>query len=80
MSKDYPRPHLYCMGDRIKKLREEKGLLQRELASRTGLTKAAIYHAEAATRELKATALGAVAEVLGVSADYLLHGESVKAR
>ena len=74
MKIDKPKPHLYDMADRIRRLREQKGLKQRDLAKAAGMNQPAIFHAEAATRELKATSLGKIANALGVSTDYLLNG------
>lgn len=59
-------------GDRIKACRREKGLTQGELGEMVGLSTTAIMRYEKNMREPKAQAFHAIAEVLGVSEDYLL--------
>ena len=61
------------VGDRIRRLREEQGLSQRDLAS-PGVTYAYISRIEAGQRQPSEKALRALAEKLGTAALYLESG------
>lgn len=58
-------------GARIRRRRQELGMTQLELAERTGLSEAAVRSYELGTRNPKDAHREAIAEALGVSADYL---------
>lgn len=58
-------------GVRIRRRRQELGMTQLELAERTGLFEAAVRSYELGTRNPKDAHREAIAEALGVSADYL---------
>ena len=58
-------------GARIRRRRQELGMTQLELAERTGLFEAAVRSYELGTRNPKDAHREAIAEALGVSADYL---------
>jgi transcriptional regulator with XRE-family HTH domain len=58
--------------DRLKALREERGWSQRELSRHCGLSLSAINFYERGEVEPSAKHLKKMAEVLGVSTDYLL--------
>ena len=58
--------------DRLKELRNGKGLTQRALSRETGIPQSSIALWESGTRVPAATAVVALAKFFGVSADYLL--------
>ena len=66
------------MGNRIRTLRESRGMTQRQLAEAAGCTDAAIRNYEADRRVLKGSALDAIAGALEVAPEALMpvHVES----
>lgn len=58
--------------DRLRKIREDKGLSQGELATATGLQPSAVSHFEAGRRSPSFDNLAKLADALGVSIDFLL--------
>ncbi len=58
-------------GTRIRRRRQELGMTQLDLAEKTGLSEAAVRSYELGTRNPKDAHREAIAEALGVSADYL---------
>src|SRR5579864_9714868 len=64
------------IGERLKRLRLEKGLSQRELAA-PGVSYAYISRIEAGTRQPSVKALRKLAAKLAVSADYLESGSEL---
>lgn len=60
------------LGKRLRIVRERLGLLQHQLAKKSGLTEAAISHFETGRRIPSAKNLIKLAGSLGVSIDYLL--------
>lgn len=66
------------LGERLKRLRKERGLSQRELSS-PGVSYAYISRIEAGARQPSVKALRKLARKLGVSADYLETGSEVRA-
>ena len=58
--------------ERLRKLREEKGLLQRELAEKLNLSRVAITHYEQGKRFPEWDTLQKMADLFNVSVDYLL--------
>ena len=65
------------MGKRIFELRKEFRFSQEELAERADTTKQTIARAEKGLQELSAGKIISIANVLGVSTDYLLKGERI---
>jgi transcriptional regulator with XRE-family HTH domain len=65
-------------GDRLATAREEAGLTQSQLAHKLGTTQRVITYWERGTVALRADQLRALADLLDVSADYLLGKESSK--
>lgn len=63
------------LGPRIAALRREAGLSQAELAGRLQVSPSAIGMYEQGRREPSAQTLVAMAQIFGVSTDYLLTGE-----
>lgn len=57
--------------ERLKELRNEKGLTQNQLAKELGLTHTAICRWESGLRMPTAQAIVIIAKYFGVSADYL---------
>src|SRR5579862_8825170 len=64
------------IGQRLKRLRLERGLSQRELAA-PGVSYAYISRIEAGTRQPSVKALRKLAEKLGVTADFLETGSQL---
>lgn len=60
------------MGKRLKELRIEQKLSQREVADALGLNSVTYLHYEKAQREPPLSVLADMAEFFGVSVDYLL--------
>ena len=58
--------------ERIKQLRQEDGISQRELSQKVGVSPAAIAHWELGDRVPNALAVIKLAEYFQVSTDYLL--------
>jgi transcriptional regulator with XRE-family HTH domain len=65
------------IGQRLRRLRHERGLSQRELAS-PGVSYAYISRIEAGARRPSVKALRMLARKLGVSADYLETGSEIR--
>lgn len=60
------------MGDRILNSLQKKGMTQRELARRVGVTEAVMSRYISGDREPKPEMLANIATALGVTSDYLL--------
>lgn len=60
------------LGERLKELREEQGLTQRQLAEKLGLNSVTYLHYEKAQREPPLSVLADLAIFFEVSTDYLL--------
>lgn len=58
--------------ERLKELRLEKGLTQKQLAENIGSVQSAVYYWENGQRIPSALSIIAIAKFFGVSADYLL--------
>lgn len=63
------------IGARIKKIRQEKRITQKQLASEMGISQTAIALWENGSRQLSLSALDEIAHYLDVSANYLMYGE-----
>jgi transcriptional regulator with XRE-family HTH domain len=63
-----------ALGDRIRQRREELGWTQEALATRAGLSKGFVSDLEHGKRGIGAQSLLDVAQVLGMSLDYLMKG------
>ncbi len=66
-----PAPTPLTFGDRIRKLMEEKGITQMELAERMGISQPAVNKLISKTVKPKPETLERVAQALGVLADVL---------
>lgn len=62
--------------ERLKELRTEKGLSQKQLAAETGLSKSAIAYWETGQRIPNAQAVVILARFFGVTCGYLLGEEN----
>lgn len=62
-------------GERLTDLRHRRGLTQRQLAVRTGITRAAISHYEKNRREPNFETLMTFADFFRVTIDYIVRGE-----
>jgi transcriptional regulator with XRE-family HTH domain len=63
------------MGERIRVLRESKGLTQEQLAAQLGVTKGAVHQWEKdITKNVKNVTFLALSQVLGTTQEYLLFG------
>jgi transcriptional regulator with XRE-family HTH domain len=67
-------------GERLAHARQQAGLSQQQLAEKLGTIQRVIAHWERAPVALRADQLAALADVLGVSADFLIGRESPKKR
>lgn len=63
---------LQIFGQRLKELREERGISQRELAEIIGISKGAVYYYESDGRAPDIVTLEKLCDYFEVSADYLL--------
>ncbi|MCT4544594.1 MAG: helix-turn-helix domain-containing protein [Vallitalea sp.] len=63
-------------GERLKKLREERGIYQRDLATYIGVTPTTISYYESNTKKPKMDKLNKIADFFGVTIDYLLGEET----
>lgn len=59
-------------GERMRKIRKEKGLTQKEVAEKLGVTVGAYSHYETGKREIDAPTIKALSAILGVSGDELI--------
>ena len=66
------------IGKRMKELRKERGLKQKDVAEALGLSPKAFAHYEAGRRKPNYELLGTIAGYYGVTADYLLGFSFVK--
>ena len=60
------------LGKRLKELREESGLTQKQVAEKLGVNSVTYLHYEKAQREPPLALLADMAAVFAVSVDYLL--------
>lgn len=60
------------LGQRLKELREEKGLTQKQLAEKLGINSVTYLHYEKEQREPPLAMLADISRFYGVSVDYLL--------
>jgi transcriptional regulator with XRE-family HTH domain len=70
---------LATTGDRIKKIREKKGLTQEKLAEACDISKGFLSDVENNKRNIGSQKLLSIANILGASLEYLLRGESGRA-
>ena len=75
MSYDIPKGGMDMLGDRIALLRRGRKWSQTELAKRLHISASAVGMYEQGRREPSLVGLAELAEVFGVSADYLLTGK-----
>ena len=66
-------------GERIKRIREKKGLTQEKLAEACDISKGVLSDVENNKRNISSQKLLSIANILGASLEYLLRGESGKA-
>lgn len=59
-------------GSRVKELRIERGLTQKQLASKLGCAQSAVYYWETDKQEPSISSLKKLCELFEVSADYML--------
>ena len=59
-------------GEKLKELRKEKGLTQKQLAEQLGNAQSAIYYWETNKQEPNISALKKLCQFFNVSSDYLL--------
>lgn len=67
-----PRSRNETFGARLKRIREQRGLSQSDLAKKAGMQPSAIAHFEADRRKPSFDNARALANALDISADYLL--------
>lgn len=69
---------MVTLGNRLKSLRQEKGLTQKEVAKLIGTTDVSIGRYEMDARVPKADILNSLAKLYDVEIDYLLTGKQTK--
>jgi transcriptional regulator with XRE-family HTH domain len=76
-----PRPSAFnrALGARLRELREERGLSQRELGSRLGILQSKLSKYESGTHQPSLRTLVRLASLFAVSTDYLLTGTGMAA-
>ena len=62
---------MYGLGERLKELREEKQISQKELSNKTGITQASIARYELNITEPKATEIKKLSEFFNKTSDYI---------
>lgn len=62
-------------GERLKRLREERGMTQEELADRLNIARSLLARYENGMRMPTALTVRQMRDILGTSCDYLLTGE-----
>lgn len=62
-------------GDRLRRLRDERGLYAKDVAQRAGWSQQTISNLETGLQDPTVLCLEALADVLGTSMDYLWRGE-----
>lgn len=62
-------------GERLKRIREERGLTQEELADRLNIARSLVARFETDVRMPTALTLKQMRDILGATVDYLLVGE-----
>jgi transcriptional regulator with XRE-family HTH domain len=78
-SKPHPSAFNRALGARCRELREERGWSQRELGSRLGILQSKLSKYESGTHLPSLRTLVKMANLFGVSADYLLTGAATPA-
>ena len=73
-----PGGEMPTTGDRIREVREKRGMKQEDLARASGLSKGFLSDVENNNRNVSSQALLRVANALGASVDYLLRGETME--
>lgn len=63
---------MFDFGRRLRQIREERGLTQKQLAEKIGLTERGIQRYEAGDREPAFRVILSILDNIDVSADYLL--------
>lgn len=63
------------IGEKIKKIREKKGLLQKDVATHIGMHTSNYSKLEKAERDISVEALTKVSELFGMSVDDVIHFE-----
>jgi transcriptional regulator with XRE-family HTH domain len=66
------------LGQRIKEIRQQKGYSTTELANEVGVTRAMIVRYESDKADPRVLTATCIADVLGVSLDYLVKGEKIR--
>ena len=67
-------------GDRIREIREVRGMTQDQLADKAGISKGFLSDVENDKRNVSSENLLKIANALGASVDYLLRGETKSSR
>ena len=63
-------------GERVREIREKRGMTQDQLANQAKISKSFLSEIENNKRNVSSQALLRIAKILGASVDYLLTGES----
>lgn len=70
---------IHAIGARIRTIRHSRGITQDELASQIGVSRSAVAQWETGRAGQVTANLTRIADILGVSVEYLLHGDDRQA-
>lgn len=69
---------MVSVGKNIKKIREQKGLMQKEVASVADMQASNYSKIESGQRDVSVEALDKIAQFFGMTVDYIIHFEDAK--
>lgn len=70
---NYNHYKMNTFGSKLKELRIERGLTQKQLSQKLGCAQSAVYYWEADKQEPSISSLKKICEIFEVSADYMLN-------
>lgn len=70
----------YAIGQRIRKIRKDRGLSQEQLAEQVGISTTHMSHIETASTKMSLSIFAEIASALDVQADELLYDSRLKRR
>ncbi|MBR2745820.1 MAG: helix-turn-helix transcriptional regulator [Erysipelotrichaceae bacterium] len=68
------------LSERLSDMISARGMTQKELATKSEVTEAAMSHYIKGDRTPRASVLGRIAEALGTTTDYLLYGDATDSK
>ena len=64
------------IGQRIREIREDKGMSRKELANKAGVTEQTILYVESGKRGLSSYTIRGISRALNITTDHILFGKS----